>query len=369
MLPHSSLRKLRTACLILACLAGVSTAGLAETSAPPTIERHVAVENVCAWPNLTLLRGGAIAAIIHNRPSHGGMEGDVECWSSFDGAKWRKLGHPAPNDPDTVRMNVAAGLAKNGDLLVLCSGWTNVKQPQRPKQAPFRDDILRSWVCRSTDDGSAWTQLKEFPAPDAGWTEYIPFGDITVGENGILHTSCYGGEFVDPAASTKTKGYRAWHFQSDDDGRTWRRTSIIGPKHNETHLLLLGGKRWLAAARVDAMELFRSDDDGVTWTGPQRVTARNEINGHLLRLADGRVVLTYGSRVKGQFGVLARLSSDEGRTWGEPLRLTDSLESDCGYPSSVQLKDGKIVSAFYAKRSADCDHYHMGTAIWTAPAK
>lgn len=56
--------------------------------------------------------------------------------------------------------NHAAGLAKNGDLLVLCSGWTDVKQPQRPKQAAFRDDILPQWICRSADGGRTWTQLK-----------------------------------------------------------------------------------------------------------------------------------------------------------------------------------------------------------------
>ncbi len=106
------------------------------------------------------------------------MAGAAECWNSPDGEFWTKRGIPAPNDPHTNRMNVAAGLAKNGDLLVLCSGWTDVKQPQRPKQAVFRDDILSTWVCRSSDGGKTWSQIKEFPAPDAGWTNYIPFGDI-----------------------------------------------------------------------------------------------------------------------------------------------------------------------------------------------
>src|SRR5688500_6676557 len=129
-------------------------------------------------------------------------------------------------------MNVAAGLAKNGDLVVLCSGWTNVKQPQRPKQSPFRDDILRSWVCRSRDGGRTWTQHKEFPAPDAGWTEYIPFGTIFRGKSDVLHVSCYSGELADPKQSSKTTGYRAWHFSSEDDGETWRRTGVIGAKHN-----------------------------------------------------------------------------------------------------------------------------------------
>lgn len=351
--------------IIVLGLPTISSHAAEPAAEPAEIARLIAVDNVCAWPNLTLLRDGTIAAVIHNRPSHGGMEGDVECWASANGESWELRGRPAPNDPQTVRMNVAAGLAGNRDLLVLCSGWTDEKQAARPKQAPFRDDILRTWVCRSSDGGRTWSQHKEFPAPDAGWSEYIPFGDIYAGLGGALHVSCYGGEFVDPTASTKTKGYRAWHFRSDDDGRTWQRTSVIGPKHNETTLLQLHDRVWLAAARIEAVELFRSDDDGATWKLLQRVTSRNEINGHLARLTDGRLLLSYGNRVQGEFGVLARLSSDEGRTWTAPIRLARSLEGDCGYPSSVQRADGKIVTAYYSKRAADHDRYHMGVAIWS----
>ncbi|MBC7816421.1 MAG: exo-alpha-sialidase, partial [Planctomycetaceae bacterium] len=74
-------------------------------------------------------------------------------------------------------------------------------------------------------------------------------------------------------------------------------------------------------------------------------------------------------RVKGQFGVLTKLSGDEGRTWTAPLRLAESLDSDCGYPSSVQRADGKIVTAYYAKRVTNHERYHMGVAIWDAPVK
>jgi len=332
------------------------------------IQRFVAIDNVCAWPNLTLMLDGSINATIFGQPSHGQMAGAAECWNSPDGLFWAKRGIPAPNDEHTNRMNVAAGLAKNGDLLVLCSGWTDVRQPQRPKQASFRDDILSLWVCRSGDGGKAWTQIKEFPVPDAGWTHYIPFGDIKQGADGALHVSCYGGEFTDPTKSTKTKGYRSWHFRSDDDGKSWQRTAIIGNTHNETTLLYLGGKRWMAAARETAMDLFISEDDGMTWGEPNRVTAKNEINGHLLRLTDGRILLAYGSRIKAQTGVMAKISSDEGKTWGEPIRIAHTLESDCGYPSTVQRADGKLVTAWYSKASENHQRYHMGVAIWSAPA-
>lgn len=340
----------------------------AEESTPPSITRFIGVDNVCAWPVLTLLPDGSINATIFGKPSHGQMEGAVQCWNSPDGEFWTLRGVPASNEPHTNRMNVAAGLAKNGDLLVLCSGWTDVKQPQRPKQSAFRDDILSTWVCRSADGGKTWSQIKEFPAPDEGWTNYIPFGDIKVGEDGALHVSCYAGEWTDPTVSTKTKSYRSWHFRSDDDGKTWQRTGVIGKTSNETTLVHLGGKRWMAAARERAMDLFVSEDDGATWGPPQRVTAPNEINGHLLRLQDKRLLLAYGSRVKGQFGVLAKLSTDEGATWGEPIRLVSTLESDCGYPSSVQRTDGKVVTAWYSKASANHQRYHMGAAVWEVPA-
>ena len=356
-------------CALATAFAFASKLQAAETAEPPTIQRFIAVDNVCAWPQLTVLRDGTLSAVLHNKPAHGGMEGDVECWTSSNGEFWKLAGTPTRHEPDTIRMNHAAGLAKNGDLIVLCSGWTNVKQPQRPKQANFRDDILSSWVCRSADGGRTWSVLKEFPEALPGWSAFIPFGPVCAGEDGALHASCYAGEWTDPAKSTKTKQYRAWHFRSDDDGRTWKQVSVIGEKHNETSLLHLGGKRWLAAARIDAVELFRSEDDGVTWQGPQRVTARNEINAHLLRLADGRLLLTYGNRIKDQYGVLAKLSSDEGATWGDPVRLVHTLNTDCGYPSSVQRPDGKVVTAWYAKGVLNHDRYHMGVAIWDAPGK
>lgn len=350
----------------LLCLS--AQAAKLEPAEPAAILRYVVIDNVCAWPNLTLLNDGSMTATIFSQPSHGQMEGDPECWASPDGLFWSKRGVPAPHEPSCVRMNIAAGLAKNGDLIVLCSGWTDVKQPQRPKQSPFRDAILRSWVCRSTDGGRTWTQRKEFPPPPNGWHEYVPFGPIALGADGVLHASCYAGEFADPTKSTKSRGNRAWHFMSRDDGQTWQAGAVIGPKHNETSLLHLGGTRWLAAARAEATYLFRSEDDGQTWQGAQQVTERNEINAHLARLQDGRLLLTYGNRIKGQCGVLAKLSGDEGKTWFAPLRLAHSLESDCGYPSSVQRPDGRIVTAWYTKGAENHQRYHMGVALWQPPA-
>ena len=61
------------------------------------MEHYIAIDNVCAWPNLTRLPDGAIVANIFNQPCHGKWEGDVECWASEDGGRfWSLRGTPAP---------------------------------------------------------------------------------------------------------------------------------------------------------------------------------------------------------------------------------------------------------------------------------
>ncbi len=350
-----------------------AAATLAATSNPPaetalagTVERYIGIDNVCAWPNLTVLRDGTLVAAIFNRPTHGQEAGAIEAWASPDGRFWEKRGVVAPNDPDTNRMHVAAGLAKNGDLLALVTGFINVQQPGRPKQLPFRDRLLPAWVCRSSDGGRTWTQLKQFPAPPEGWNTFVPFGDIKIGEDGALHATCYTSN-----TAKEKKENQAWHFRSDDDGRTWKTTSVIGPRHNETSLFHLGGKRWLAAARTvdpQMIDLFQSADDGATWENPRAVTEAKQVPGDLVRLADGRLLLSYGTRIQDFCGVLGKLSSDNGRTWSAPIRLADSLSWDCGYPSSIQRPDGKIVTAYYSRGASNHTRIHMGVVIWTPPA-
>jgi hypothetical protein len=327
----------------------------------------VSIDNVCAWPMLTQLPDGSILAAAHNDPSHALHECDVDCWASDNGEFWHRLGTATAHEPNTARMNHAFGLARNGDVLMLVSGWSNEQQPGKPKAKPFRDAILRCQVARSRDGGKTWTTRREFPAPDPGLGEYVPFGNILAADDGSLRTSCYTTATVDDAGK-KVPGHQSFMFRSDDDGNTWKKISVIGPRHDETALFRLDGKRWLAAARFKEVDIFRSDDDGTTWQGPFPATAPDELNGHLLKLRDGRLVLAFGDRVKGQCGVCAKISSDDGRTWGSPFRLADSLVADCGYPSSVQRADGKIVTVFYTRSSREHDRYHMGTIIWDAPA-
>jgi hypothetical protein len=290
------------------------------------------------------------------------MDGDVECWASSAGLFWEKRGTAARRDPSANRMNVAAGLDRDGNLLVLSSGWSL----KREGDVFALGEALPFWSCRSPD-AREWAVHKDaMPQPPEGTGPYIPFGDIFVADDGSLRTSCYARVPPDELSKTK-KPLRSWVFRSDD-GNRWTLGSMIGPIHNETTLFHLGGDKWLAAARREYVELFHSDDDCKTWQSLGAVTERNEVNGHLQRLADGRLLLTFGRRIEGRYGIAMRLSRDEGRTWTAAKTLVGDLQNfDCGYPSSVQRKDGTVVTAYYASGTAAHQRYHMGVVLWHPP--
>src|SRR5262245_4585225 len=114
------------------------TASCAMAADVEIVGRHVAAEHYCAWPNVTKLPDGTLAAIGFNQHAHGSLPGEVECLTSKDGAAWKKTGNPVPHDPGTNRMNVAAGLNRRGELVVLSSGWLlgDHVAPDSPKRKP-----------------------------------------------------------------------------------------------------------------------------------------------------------------------------------------------------------------------------------------
>jgi len=64
----------------------------------------------------------------------------------------------------------------------------------------------------------------------------------------------------------------------------------------------------------------------------------------------------------------ARLSGDDGKTWGDEITLRDDgAGRDIGYPQTVQREDGKIVTVYYFQDHEQPERYIAAT-IWEAPA-
>ena len=92
-----------------------------------------------------------------------------------------------------------------------------------------------------------------------------------------------------------------------------------------------------------------SSDKGKTWTKPVQLLP--DLGGsppHILKHSSGALVCTYGYR-EAPFGVKVMFSYDNGKTWdyGHDLYV-NGVSGDLGYPSSVELADGSIVTVFYA---------------------
>lgn len=342
----------------------------------PVITAH----DHCAWPNLTILKDGrTLAAVIFNQPSHGSRPGDVECWRSEDGGKsWELASAVTQHEPETVRMNHAAGLAKNGDLIVLTSGWSNLWPADEPRtRGSFRYEVLSPWLSRSSDNGLTWhVEQQAFPPNTPSGHPAIPFGDVQIAANGDLCVSVYATQ--NDWIKYEDRKFRSWLYRSQDDGKSWGEPVVICPDANETTPLHLGDGRWLACARTgtgvekkDQLQLYASKDDGRTWSFKRKLTGFQRVNGHLAKLSDGRVLFSYGDRASepGKKGVEAMLSSDKGETWSDPVRLIDWNGLDGGYPTSVQREDGQIVTAYYCSGLPDQEPtstkgYHMEVIVW-----
>ena len=75
---------------------------------------------------------------------------------------------------------------------------------------------------------------------------------------------------------------------------------------------------------------------------------------HLLKLQDGRALVTYGYRHQ-PFGERACVSLDGGQSWdyeNEIILCDDAPSWDLGYPASVELEDGTILTVYYQQERA-----------------
>jgi hypothetical protein len=230
----------------------------------------------------------------------------------------------------------------------------------------------RSWFYVSHDRCRSWEGPFKLPTFDqtgiAARTDYLVDGP----EACTL--------FLTSAKPDGEEG-RVFCARTTDGGRAFAFLSWIGPEPEGFAIMpssvRLRGGRLLAAVRCregrrdlkterNWIDLYASDDGGATWDYLNRPAPDTGVGGNppaMVRLRDGRLCLTYGYR-DAPFKMCARLSEDNGVTWGKEIVLRGNAGNhDIGYPRTVQRADGRVVTAYYFNDHADGERYIAAT-IW-----
>lgn len=128
---------------------------------------------------------------------------------------------------------------------------------------------------------------------------------------------------------------------------------------HEPHAIQLPTGRIICHIRAEGNGRFTtyqsvSDDMGETWSEPRLLLTRHGgAPAHLLLLSNGILISTYGYRDK-PYGIRFMYSEDMGETWSTDNILTDNnVDSDLGYPCSVELDDGTILTVYYTHITED----------------
>lgn len=222
---------------------------------------------------------------------------------------------------------------------------------------------------------------------DRGRSWKGPFRFPNLGTEGIAARTDYIVEnsrtclvFLTAAKSNKKEG-RPLCARTTDGGKTWELRGWIAPEPEGYAIMpataRLSGEGLLSIIRCREpdngrswLDAYLSPDNGKTWKYLNRpVPDTGEGNpASLVRLHDGRHCLIWGQR-KLPFGIRARLSDDEGKTWSREYVLrADGKSRDVGYPRTVERPDGKLVVVYYFCE----DHAHerdIIASIWTPPVK
>jgi len=212
-----------------------------------------------------------------------------------------------------------------------------------------------SWVRVCEDGGMTWGETVQVPVS-------APHGPILRRDGSILY---FGKEMYthDAAEPDIVSAY-----ESRDDGKTWvklgdvpKPEGLVWNNFHEPHVLELPDGRLLGTIRAEGREIgphytvFQtvSEDGGKTWSMPVSLGVSGS-PPHLLQHSSGAIVLAVGRRQE-PFGQRALVSRDGGETWPEEYIIKGADYNDIGYPCSVELSDGSILTVYY--QHADGESY------------
>lgn len=320
-----------------------------------------------AWPTLAKLQDGRLAVgasgfrIEHVCP----FGKSVISYSSDEGETYTL---PAPVI-DTPLDDRDAGICVFGDKGVIFTSFNNSAEMQRGYNqdnayvqryidtiTPEDEEKYLGALFRiSNDCGTTFGDIYHSPVTS-------PHGPIQLSNGTVLWA---GTRFDDIFGGIEVRCINTENGETELIGKI-----ISSDKNvvlNEPHVVELPDGKLICHIRGENTELFNggeeelftvfqsvSDDGGKTWTEPEMILDKTGgAPPHLLLLKSGLLLSAYGRR-KMPYGIMVMISADGGKTWEKDIRLYENhATDDLGYPSTVELDDGTLVTVFYAAESED----------------
>ena len=306
------------------------------------------------WPTLARRKNGDLLLVCSGgREAHVCPFGRTDFMRSTDGGETWSFPRVVMDGPIDDR---DAGVLETAKGSILITNFTSLAYEPYMKgkgerwrgahertDAEGRNGSLGTWMIRSVDGGLTFSGRYRVPVNS-------PHGPVQLSDGRLL----YAGKAL------WTAGEKVGVCESRDDGRTWKWLADIptreGDDHREYHELhavetangIIVQIRNHNPANVGETLQCESIDGGKTWTEPHE-TGVWGLPSHLLRLRDGRLLMSYGYRRR-PFGNQVRISENGGKNWSPPLMISDDGPGhDLGYPSTIERDDGKLVTVWYEK--------------------
>ena len=207
------------------------------------------------------------------------------------------------------------------------------------------------WTLLSEDNGSTWDLMGRGPDSVHGGV-HLASGDVLVAS----YRESAPNIDIWSASEKDLKWEKRSVFKST--GVVAKDSDAPGIRFGEPHVTQLPTGRVILGLRATSVPyddkgdrnffyFATSDDDGRTWSEAHKT----EIWGfppQLLTLSDGRVLCSYSHR-REPYGERVCISED-GVTWkkeNEVVLRDDADGVDLGYPHSIELEPGRILTVYY----------------------
>jgi hypothetical protein len=213
------------------------------------------------------------------------------------------------------------------------------------------EKYLGSTFVMSHDGGYTFSPVMRVPVTS-------PHGPTLMRDGSILYI---GRTFSCDDKQMQTDCVEAYRVNADGSYEKLGEIENIDPSllSCEPHAIVLESGKIIVHIRVHKRGFFtifqsESYDGGMTFTKPRQLLGdQGGAPAHLLRLNDGTLISAYGYREE-PYGVRFMYSKDNGETWSTDHVLWDQgLGNDLGYPCSVQLANGDILTVFYARETEE----------------